>query len=100
MCMMCRAVLLVAVEINSDKDKSRERGEDWKGTEDVVIISVNTFLVIGFKLFIECHLCPLVTMEKRVTISAGNVKRSIKYHVSKNRLVLDEAFSRYMRDWT
>ena len=51
--MMLGAVCDIAVEIHSDKDKRRDGGEEWKSTQDVVVISIEVFVVVGHEPHVE-----------------------------------------------
>ena len=53
------AVLLVAVDIHGEEDKSNDCGDEWNGTQDSIIISVAEFQSIAFHVLDNCHCCTL-----------------------------------------
>jgi hypothetical protein len=91
--MMQCTISLIPVEVNSKEGKSRDCGEEWKGTEDVVVASFDEFLMIGCQHLIECHHCALAMMERRSLEYGKQLCEAIKNENPKIEMVLDEAFS-------
>lgn len=76
-CVLQCAVLFVAVDINGEEDESNDCGDEWNGTQDVIIISVTEFQNTAFDVLDNCHCCAL-SLRQYVNSNSRKVSKLMK----------------------
>lgn len=68
------AVLFVVVDINGEEDESNDCGDEWNGTQNVIIISVTKFQNTAFDVLDNCH-CRALSLRQYVN---SNLRKESK----------------------
>ena len=89
------AVSLIAVDVDGEEDESKDCREEWKGAEEVIIISFVEFHKTAVDVLKDCHHCAL----RVVRICEFEFREEEDARISENPKIGMSHFSRLAQEF-